>query len=450
MIKKQRACEYRLLDKLFDELFPILRSITGPGIEKSMDILGQYMPLDKLKVASGTKVFDWVTPQAWNCRAATLIAPDGTTVCDMKNSNLHVLNYSEPVNKTLSLGELQKHLHSIECLPEAIPYVTSYYHRTWGFCISHAERLRLKEGNYQAIIDSEFSDGHIPLAHSILSGETEREIVIASYLCHPSLANNELSGPLVLIALYDRISKWANRMHRFRFVLNPETIGSLCYLHLYGDQLRVSMDAGIVLTCVGGAGPLSFKQSRLKDTQINRLADLWADRGGIDGRSLDVRPFSPASGSDERQWCSPGFNLPMGQFARSVYGEYAGYHNSLDTKEFMGIQTLLDSVDQIEQFLSELDRAGPWINQSPFGEPQLGKRGLYPNVNSANTWMSSNDQVFDGRKILARLLNVLSYSDGVIDLVEIADKCNCSVTDLLPIVSRLCEENLLAYGGVKK
>ncbi len=438
------STEHALLDATFDRLFPLLRSITGPGIEQSLDIMAGLMSLEIFGVPSGTRVFDWETPPQWTCRSASLTGPDGRVVCDMTMSNLHVVNYSEGVDRILPLSELQRHLHSLPHLPDAVPYVTSYYNRTWGFCLSDTVRKGLKDGLYHARIDAELHPGRVPLAHGFLDGETAkddcREIMLSSYLCHPSLANNELSGPLVLLGLYNRIKAWPRRRHRFRFVLNPETIGSLCYLSLHGDELRAKMDAGFVLTCLGGPGEVSYKASRRETTTADRLARHWHARG----EALNLRAFTPTGGSDERQYCSPGFNLPVGQFARAIYADYDGYHNSRDSKAFMTIDALVRSIDTIEAYLKELDLAFPWTNQAPYGEPQLGRRGLYPNINSAATWAASSDEVFDGRAILEKILTVLNYSDGEHDLVDISEKCGCSVRDLLPVVRRLEEGGLLA------
>ncbi|MBP2160764.1 MULTISPECIES: DUF4910 domain-containing protein [Asticcacaulis] len=435
----QQQDDHARLDTLYDRLFPLMRSITGDGIEQSLRIMAEAMPLDIFGVASGTKVFDWETPPQWNCRSACLTGPDGAVICDIGQSNLHLVNYSEGVDRELTLEELQPHLHSLPHLPDAVPYVTSYYNRAWGFCLSHNQRLALKPGMYHVRIDADFSSGRVPLAHTFLDGDSTREILISSYLCHPSLANNELSGPLVLLGLYHRLKAWPRRRHRFRFVLNPETIGSLCYLHLHGEELMARMDAGLVLTCLGGPGSLSYKSSRRETAIVDRLARHWQGQG----QPLRLRAFTPTSGSDERQYCSPGFNLPVGQFARCAYGDYDGYHNSLDSKDFMTIEALVQSVDEIEAFLKELDMVGPWTNLAPYGEPQLGRRGLYPNINSAATWGASSDEVFDGRKILERILTVLNYSDGAHDLIAIADKAGCAVRDVLPVVTRLEDGGLL-------
>lgn len=432
---------HNLLDDTFDRLFPILRSISGPGLEASYRVLGEHMPLDYLGVPTGQTVFDWTTPPEWHCRRATLTDPEGAVVCDTDVSNLHVLNYSEGFHGSVPLDRLQSHLHSLPHLPDTVPYVTSYYNRTWGFCLAHNVRQNLKQGDYCVAIDAEFKDGQIPLAQTVLKGTTDREVLISSYLCHPSLANNELSGPLVLLALYRALSRWEHRTFTYRFLLNPETIGSLCYLWLDGERLRSTIEAGLVLTCLGGPSRrLSFKATRRGDTRLDRLARSWADR---EPETLAIRPFTPTSGSDERQFCSPGFNLPVGQFARTIYGEYAGYHNALDTKAFMGIDALVESASLIERFLKELDAAGPYVNQAPFGEPQLGRRDLYPTLNSAATWQHSSDAIFDGRTTLERVLTILNYSDGTYDLIDIAGKCGCSVTELLPVVNKLRAGGLL-------
>lgn len=436
-----QAPEAAFLDALFDELWPIHRSITGPGIEQSIDILARHMPLSVEKVPSGTQVFDWVVPDEWHCRSGRLTGPDGEVVCDLADSNLSVVSYSEPVDRVMSLTELQEHLHSLPRLPDAVPYVTSYYKRNWGFCISDNRRRALKAGAYHARIDSAFVKGGVPFAEAVLPGETANEILISSYLCHPSLANNELGGPLALLALYLRIMNWPKRRHTYRFVLNPETIGSICYLYRRGDVLRRNLVGGLVLTCLGGPGKhLTYRQSRRETALLDRLVNHQVARGDA---AFSIQPFSPTSGSDERQYCSPGFNLPVGRFSRNLPGEYDGYHNSLDDKQCMGIDTVLTGVNQIEQVLRDLEISGRFLNQAPYGEPQLGKRNLYPNVNSPASMEKSSDEVADGRVFLDRLLTVLNYSDGENDMISIADRLGCSVSALRPVIEKLEGAGLL-------
>ena len=430
------------LSSLFDELFPICRSITGPGLEASLEILKRHMPLEVEKVPSGEQVFDWLAPPEWHFKRAVLTGPEGENVLDSDHCNLHVVNYSEPVDRQLTLDELQNHLHSLPDIPEAIPYVTSYYERRWGFCLSQRQRQGLKPGLYHAKIEAEFKpEGGVPFASCVLEGESDKEIVLASYLCHPSLANNELSGPLTLLALYQKLQSWPRRKYTYRFVVNPETIGSLCFLSRYHEHLQAHMIGGLILTCLGGPQPsLSYKFSRTGNSLLDQ-AVRYAEQNAL--LPLRLRAFSPQGGSDERQYCAPGFNLPMGQIARTVYGEYQGYHNSLDTKAFMGIDQLLASAEVIERLLQLAEEARFYENLAPYGEPQLGKRGLYPNVNSPLTWSLSNDALADSRTILNRILIALNYSDGQNSLYNIAAECGCKVEELDPVVQRLVEASLL-------
>lgn len=420
---------------LFDELFPICRSISGPGLRESLSIFSRYMPLVIEGLPTGTQVFDWAVPQEWSIESASLTGPSGETICDFKDSNLHVVNYSTPIDVILSLDELKPHLHGMQNLPELTPYVTSYYRDAWGFCLPQSVIDTLPKGQYRAKIVSRKYDGHVEFGSFVLPGDTRREVLLSSYLCHPSMANNELSGPLVLLGLFDRISKWKKRRFSYRFALVPETIGSICLLGRYGEHFREFVDAGMVLTCLGGPAPgLSYKTTRRTDTTLDRL---------VASLGYKIRPFSPVGGSDERQYCSPGFNLPVGQMARTVYGQYDEYHTSGDNKEFMGISPLREAVNELEKLLLLHEYAGLYENRAPFGEPQLGKRGLYPNMNSPTKWALSSDTVLDGRVLLERMLYVLNYSDGSIPMIDIADKIGCDLKFLIPIIERLEEADLL-------
>lgn len=426
---------------LYDRLFPITRSITGPGLRDSLSIFAEYMPLTLGGVPSGTQVFDWTTPLEWSFESARLIGPDGSVIIDAADNNLHVVNYSIPMERTCSLEALQQYLHSMPDQPDLIPYVTSYYRDTWGFCLTHKARSTLVEGDYRTEIRTAKYAGEVNFADTTLSGESEREFLLSSYLCHPSMANNELSGPLVLLGLYDRLMQWPRRRFTYRFVLLPETIGSLCYLFRRGEHLSDKLAGGLVLTCLGGhKDALSYKASRREDTVLDQLVRTLAER---DPAAWTMRPFDPASGSDERQYCSPGFNLPVGQMARTVYGDYPEYHTSGDDKAFMGIDRIVEAVDRIERLLMTHEYAGAFVNQSPFGEVQLGKRGLYPSINSPTNWATSSDGVFDGRLALSRIMTVLNYADGQRSMIEIAGRLDCSVEDLRPIIDRLEAEGLL-------
>ena len=428
---------------LFDALFPICRSIAGPGLVESLEIFRRHMPLEIEWVATGTQVFDWQVPPEWRIRSARLTGPDGGTIVDFADSNLHVVSYSEPVRAVLPLEELQAHLHSLPEQPDLVPYVTSYYRRNWGFCLPHRQRAALPPGEYSVEIDSEFVDGGVPFAWCDMPGDSDRLVQLSSYLCHPSLANNELSGPLVLLGLYHRIAGWERRRHSYRFLLNPETIGSLCYLHRHHEDLAERLVGGLVLTCLGGPNPtLSIKRSRREDTRIDRLAEHLARH---DPERWRVRPFDPTGGSDERQFCAPGFDLPIAQAARTIYAEYPEYHTSGDDKAFMDLARIVDAVDRLEAFLAAFDAAGTYVNQTPYGEPQLGRRGLYPSVNSPQNWGLSDDSTMDHREILNSVLTLLSYADGSRDLIAIAERRGTAVQDLIPIAARLEAAGLLDF-----
>jgi aminopeptidase-like protein len=431
------------LSALFDRLFPICRSICGPGIRESLQLLAKEMPLRISGILTGTRVFDWKVPPEWHIRAATLCGPDGTLYADFARSNLCVLNFSEPVDIELDREELLSHLHYIPELPGATPYVTSYYRRRWGFCLPHELVCSLPPGRYRARIDSEFRDGELNYAEAVLPGDSDREFLLTSYLCHPSLANNELSGPLVMLSLYRRLSAWKRRRFTYRFVLGPETIGSIAYLSVMGEHLRRHMVGGMVLTCLGGpASELSYKTSKRQNTLLDQVVEYMNERGEI---AVRIRAFTPTTGSDERQYCSAGFNLPMGQMARTVYGEYAGYHNSLDDKEFMGIAALIQSADQIERLLAGFEEAGTFTNLCPFGEPQLGRRDLYPTLNSHANREKSCDSLADQREMLNQMLTILSYSDGEHTMLSIARRLGCSLRDLAPRIARLEQQQLLLH-----
>lgn len=434
--------EQEWLDKRFDELWPLTRSITGPGIEKSLEILQQDIPLEIEGVSSGTKVFDWEVPQEWRIYDAQLTGPNGEVYADFNQTNLAVMNYSEPVDTKISLEELDPHLYTNPDVPDATPYATSYYDRDWGFCLPHKTYEDLPEGEYHAYINSEFVDGRLPYGHTILEGQTDEEVLLTSYLCHPSMANNELSGPLVLSLLYNRIKEWEDQYYTYRFVLAPETIGSLCYLSNYGDHLDEYLVSGSVLTCLGGPNEqLSYQFSRKGDSLLDETVTNILNFGE---EQLNTRPFTPINGSDERQYCSPGFNLPVGQFARTVYGDYDGYHNSRDDKDFMTIDSLIDSADTLEKLFKYQEYAGYFFNTKPYGEPMLSNYDLYPSTNAPETRDDSTDRIVDDdREFLNAILRILNYSDGEHRMTAIASKHEYSLTELIPVITILEDKELL-------
>lgn len=432
--------ERHRLDSLFDELFPICRSITGPGLRESLDIVSEHIPLEQEAVPSGTQVFDWEVPPEWLIHGAQLTGPDGKVYADFEETNLAVVNYSEPVDTRLSLAELDSHLYTDPDVPDATPYVTSYYDQMWGFCLPQNVYEALPEGEYHAYIDSEFVDGELNYGHTVLPGRSEQEVLLSSYLCHPSLANNELSGPLTLTSLYRRIKAWEDRKYTYRFVLCPETIGSIAYLSRYGDHLTDNVIGGLVLTCLGGPNNhLCYKTTRREIALVDKTVRNIAQYAECD---IEIQPFSPTSGSDERQYCSPGFNLPVGRMARTPPGTYREYHNSRDDKNFMGIDALIDSAEEIADLLRGFEVADRYTNTEPYGEPMLSKRDLYPSVNSPTRW-ETTDAAVKKQEFLDNILTILSYSDGERPMVEIANRIQTPVTRLTPAIDVLEEHDLL-------
>jgi len=433
--------ELQEMNILFDRLFPILRSITGDGLRETLSILSEYLPLEVEAVKSGKKVYDWTIPQEWVLREAWIKDENGKEIVNVVSSNLHVLNYSSPINQIMDWEQLKQHVYTIPHLPTAIPYVTSYYKERWGFCMSHDQLNSLPEGKYHVYIDSDKVDGVLNFGQAVLPGRTNKEILISSYVCHPSMANNELSGPIVAAFLYNRIKKWENREFTYRFVFHPETIGSIAFLDAYGEHLKKYVYSGCVLTCLGGADkPLSYKRARNDQAPLNQLMDFLVSHEKL---SYNIRPFTPLYGSDERQYCSPGFNLPIGQFSRMIYGQYDGYHNSLDTKEVMTIEALQQSVNEIEDILKLQELEGIYINLKPYGEPMLSQYDLYPDINSPTIWNKSSSMVIDNRQMLNQILMILNYADGEHSLTDIARKLSNPLHNYEHSIRKLIETGLL-------
>ncbi|WP_456390947.1 DUF4910 domain-containing protein [Profundibacter sp.] len=434
------------LSALFDRLYPLCRSITGPGLRESLAMFGEHMPLEIHGVASGEQVLDWTVPKEWAVQGARLIGPDGSVVCDFDDHNLHLVNYSVAHSGKMSLEQLQPHLHSLPHLPDAIPYVTSYYNDRWGFCLPDRQRMALPDGEYTIDIRTTHTDGEVNFATTELKGESDDIVLITSYLCHPSMANNELSGPLGLLRIYEYLKALPRRNFTYMFLLCPETIGSIAFLSRFDKTIGPRIKGGMVLTCLGGhRDTLSFKTSRRDwldtpspiDKLAQHFADTYPDR-------YEIRSFTPTSGSDERQFCSSGFNYPMIQAARTVYGQFVEYHTSADDKRFMRIEQVERAADNLGEFLEAFDYEGLLLqNRHPYGEPQLGRRGLYPTINSPMNRNSSSDGTADNRRTLNILLMCLSLADGTRELKTIAEKIGCGVDELLPIVKELISQSVI-------
>lgn len=434
--------ELNQMDELFDELFPIMRSITGEGVRETIRILQKHMPLIMEGIPTGTDVFDWEIPKEWVIREAWIKDKAGNKIIDIADLNLHVVNYSEPVDGWFSLDELKKHIHTIPNKPTAVPYVISYYKERWGFCMSQEQLDALPDGQYHAYIDSEKVDGELNFAQAVLPGKSDKEVLISTYICHPSMANNELSGPIVSTFLYNRLKQWENRELTYRFVFIPETIGAISFLAKYGEHLRQNVYSGSVITCIGGEGyNLTLKKSRKENSPLNKLIEFLILR---ENKAINILPFTPNYGSDERHYCSPGFNLPVTQFSKMTYGKYEGYHNSLDTKENMTIESLFDSVNELEHILMLHEFNGYYVNLKPYGEPKLGKYNLYPDINAPALRGKSNNNMLDNRQQLNQTMHLLNYSDGKHMLTDIVAKQHYKLEDYIQTIELLKENGLLA------
>lgn len=437
------------LDQLFDRLFPICRSIAGPGIRESLEIIKDYIPINVLSVPTGTQVYDWVIPQEWELEYAELRRTNGEVVLSTKESNLHVLNYSVPFSGRIPRAALEENLHSIPTLPDATPYVTSYYNARWGLCLPEALRQTLSDDEYDVEIVTRHFDGVLNYGECVLPGESKQTVLITSYLCHPSMANNELSGPLALVALYKKLAAMQSRRFSYRFLLIPETIGSIAYLATRKDEIEKDIVGGCVLTCMGGPkDKISLKLSRQDWVGTPSPIDTVAhDLAALDPGLFATRPFTPTGGSDERQFCSPGINWPVIQGARTIYGDYEEYHTSHDNKSFMRIGAVVEAAERMHLLLRVHELAGLKLHSTiTGGEPQLGRRGLYPTLNGPMTNRMSNDSHRDGRFALNLLLEILSLADGSMTVADIAKKLGVGFTDILPILSELREKNVIEVG----
>lgn len=410
------------------ELFPICRSITGNGVRRSLNILKHHLPnLRLFEVPSGTQAFDWTIPEEWNINDAYIIDPNGNKIVDFTKSNLHVVGYSTPVNKTVSLDELQKHLHSIPEQPEAIPYITSYYQKKWGFCLTHKQRQALKPGDYQVYIDSSHTKGYLTYGELILPGESSDEIFLSTYICHPSMANNELSGPAVTTF----IAKWLTGLdkHRFtyRIVFIPETIGSIVYLSRNLSVMKENMQAGFNITCIGDDRAHSYLHSRYGNTLADRIVHhvLTHLHPGFKQYSYLDRQ------SDERQYCSPGVDLPVATVMRTKYGAYPEYHTSLDNLDLISPDGLHGGYEVLKLCIQCLEK-NHFYRSIHLCEPQLGKRGLYPTLSTKNS-----------QEIVRDMMNLIAYCDGKNDLLNIAEIINVPMWELLELVEQLCEQKIV-------
>lgn len=392
--------------QLMEEMYPLCRSITGDGVRRSLDLVEQWIPLERSEVASGTAVYDWIIPPEWNIRDAFIADEQGRRVVDFRANNLHVVSYSTPIDRTLSLAELDPHLHSLPEHPEWIPYRTSYYRENWGFCLSHRNRERLAPGSYRVVIDSTLQPGSLTYAECAIPGSESGEAIVYAHTCHPSLANDNLTGIAVAALLAQAVRAEKPRL-TWRFVFGPGTIGSLAWLSRNEHRLP-EMRAGLTVGLLGDSKPLTFKRSRRGNSMTDRAGEYVLRCLDEASRVIDFEPY----GYDERQFCSPGFNLPVGRLSRATQGDYPEYHTSADDLSLIHADSLAASIVTLARLIAVLDGNRRLLNLSPKGEPQLGRRGLYASLGGGKSVGQSEHA----------LLWVLSMSDGTHDLLAIAQR----------------------------
>ncbi len=414
--------------KLAEELYPIGRSLTGKGVRTTLNILKRELPeLTIHEVPSQTKVFDWTVPKEWAIREAYIEDESGNRIVDYEKLNLHVVGYSTPVDKWVELDELKQYIYVQEGQPEAVPYVTSYYKERYGFCMSKIQRDSLKPGKYHMYIDSELFDGSLTYGELILTGQSEKEILISTYVCHPSMANNELSGPVLAVALAKALAKQTNRKYTYRFVWIPETIGSITYLSKNLENMKRNTIAGFVLSCVGDDRTFSYIPSR----NGNTLADRAAKSVLRDYYPEYIRYSFLNRGSDERQYNAPGVDLPVCVVCRSKYGEYPEYHTSLDDMSVISPEGLFGAYEVYMSIFEAIEYNG-YYRIKCLCEPQLGKRGLYPDVSKKGSYDNVKSMV-----------DFIAYADGCKDLLEVSSIIGVPVSHLIPVITKLMEADLL-------
>jgi aminopeptidase-like protein len=412
---------------LVERLYPVCRSITGDGVRETLAVVGESIPLTVHEVPSGTEVLDWTVPPEWNIADAYVRDPSGRKVIDFRESNLHVVGYSVPVHATMTLDELRPHLHTLPEQPSLIPYRTSYYAPTWGFCLAHDVYESLVDGEYEVCVDSTLAPGSLTYAEHVVPGQVADEVLVSCHVCHPSLANDNLAGIAVAVNLALALAE-ETPWYTYRFVFAPGTIGAITWLARNAERVP-RVRHGVVLSCAGDTGSLTYKRSRRGDAEIDRvLSYVLRDRPH---RIVDFSPY----GYDERQYCSPGFDLGVGCLTRTPYGGYPEYHTSADDPAFVSAEAMADTLVVLRRACAVLDRNRRYVNQFPYGEPQLGRRGLYGSLGGRS----------DAKAAQLAMLWVLNLSDGEHSLLDIAER---SEVDFDAVVT--AADALVAAGLIKE
>ncbi len=415
---------------LIEKLYPICRSITGDGVRQTLHEIKENIPLEIHEIPTGTAVFDWSIPKEWNIKDAWVINHRKEKVIDFNKSNLHILNYSIPYQGKLTFSQLKPHLYSLPEFPDWIPYRTSYHHPHWGFCVSHNDLLQMEDGEYEVFIDSSLESGSLTYGEFLVPGQTKDEVLISCHICHPSLCNDNLSGIAIATHLAKTLSDTKNR-YSYRFIFIPATIGAITWLYFNKNKTK-RIKHGLVATLLGDPGKFHYKKSRRGNAEIDRAAIYALQNSGYE---FEIRNFSPY-GYDERQYCSPGFNLPVGCFMRSPHGEFPEYHTSADNLGFIHPEYLSQSFLVLKQIFEVLENNRKYVNLKPYCEPQLGKRGLYQQISG------DNDQTKKDKQL--SLLWLLNQSDGNQDLLNIANKSGIKFDIMKKAADNLVESGLLS------
>lgn len=412
---------------LMEKLYPICRSITGDGVRETLKIIKKIVPIQINEVPSGTEVFDWTIPKEWNIKDAYVKNSNGEKIIDFKKSNLHLLNYSVPINKKMTLEELKDHLYTLPEYPDVIPYLTSYYKENWGFCLSQNTYNNLEDDIYDVFIDSTLENGNLTYGEYFLQGESDEEILLSCYICHPSMCNDNLSGTVLLTYLAKILSKM-DLKYSYRFLFIPETIGSITWLSLNESKIK-KIKHGLVATCCGDSGNLTYKKTRVGNAEIDNIVEKVLQESECKYRIIDFFPL----GSDERQFSSPGFNLPIGSLMRTPYGEFDEYHTSADNLNFINKDKLEETLNRYLDVIYIIENNEIYINLNPKCEPQLGKRGLYSLIGS-----SKRSPIYQ-----KAILWILNYSDGLNSLMDISRFSNIKFKIIKESADMLIKCNLL-------
>lgn len=412
---------------LIERLYPITRSITGDGVRQTLSIMGEHIDIAVHEVPSGTQILDWTVPPEWNIHEAWIKGPDGGVVVDLADSNLHVVGYSTPIHTRLALPELQPHLHSLPDRPHLVPFVNSYYTEAWGFCLRHDRRLALQDGAYEVLIDSTLEPGSLTYGEHVIPGRADDELLISAHVCHPSLANENLSGLAASVELAGRLAA-ADLRHTVRFVFAPATVGAITWLAR--NEARVArIVAGLTLTSLADGAPLTYKKTVDGDLTVDVAAQSVLEESGAHHRIIDFYPF----GYDERQYNSPGFRAPVGSFMRAIHGQTPEYHTSGDDLGLIDVGRLDEAIDVIEAVIRRVDEARVLRNRAPHGEPQLGRRGIYDAVGGSTI-----------PDFQLAMLWVLNLSDGRRDMRAIARRSSLPLETIEAAADLLVEHDLLS------